>query len=68
MSDAPAVRFDQVTKSFGAKQVLCDVSFEVREGEALCIVGRSGTGKSVTLKLIVALLKPDRGKIWIEQD
>lgn len=68
MSDAPAVRFDQVTKSFGAKQVLRDVSFEVRDGEALCIVGRSGTGKSVTLKLIVALLKPDQGKIWIEQD
>ena len=68
MSGAPAVRFDQVTKSFGAKQVLRDVSFEVRDGEALCIVGRSGTGKSVTLKLIVALLKPDQGKIWIEQD
>ena len=68
MSDSPAVRFDRVSKSFGAKQVLRDVSFEVREGEALCIVGRSGTGKSVTLKLIVALLKPDRGKIWIEQD
>jgi phospholipid/cholesterol/gamma-HCH transport system ATP-binding protein len=68
VSGAPAVRFDQVTKSFGAKQVLRDVSFEVRDGEALCIVGRSGTGKSVTLKLIVALLKPDQGKIWIEQD
>jgi phospholipid/cholesterol/gamma-HCH transport system ATP-binding protein len=68
VSGDPAVRFDQVTKSFGAKQVLRDVSFEVREGEALCVVGRSGTGKSVTLKLIVALLKPDRGKIWIEQD
>jgi phospholipid/cholesterol/gamma-HCH transport system ATP-binding protein len=68
VSNAPAVRFDQVTKSFGAKQVLRDVSFEVPDCEALCIVGRSGTGKSVTLKLIVALLKPDQGKIWIEQD
>jgi phospholipid/cholesterol/gamma-HCH transport system ATP-binding protein len=68
VSGASAVRFDQVSKCFGAKQVLRDVSFEVREGEALCIVGRSGTGKSVTLKLIVALLKPDQGKIWIEQD
>jgi phospholipid/cholesterol/gamma-HCH transport system ATP-binding protein len=68
VSGEPAVRFDQVSKCFGAKQVLRDVSFEVREGEALCIVGRSGTGKSVTLKLIVALLKPDQGKIWIEQD
>jgi phospholipid/cholesterol/gamma-HCH transport system ATP-binding protein len=63
-----AVVFDRVSKSFGAKQVLRDVSFNVRAGEALCILGRSGTGKSVTLKLIVSLLKPDQGKIWIEQD
>jgi phospholipid/cholesterol/gamma-HCH transport system ATP-binding protein len=61
----PAVAFDHVSKSFGKKQVLRDVSFEVRDGEALCILGRSGTGKSVTLKLIVSLLKPDQGKIWI---
>jgi phospholipid/cholesterol/gamma-HCH transport system ATP-binding protein len=64
----PAVAFDQVSKSFGAKHVLRDVSFEVGDGEALCIVGRSGTGKSVTLKLIVSLLKPDHGKIWIGPD
>ena len=63
-----AVAFDRVSKSFGAKQVLRDVSFEVHDGEALCIVGRSGTGKSVTLKLIISLLKPDHGNIWIEQD
>lgn len=69
MSDgAPAVAFDQVSKSFGAKQVLRDVSFDVRDGEALCILGRSGTGKSVTLKLIVSLLKPDKGKVWIGPD
>jgi len=65
---APAVVFDHVSKAFGAKQVLRDVSFDVRAGEALCILGRSGTGKSVTLKLIVSLIKPDQGKIWIEQD
>jgi phospholipid/cholesterol/gamma-HCH transport system ATP-binding protein len=64
----PAVVFDQVSKSFGAKQVLRDVSFDVRAGEALCVLGRSGTGKSVTLKLIVSLIKPDTGKIWIDQD
>ena len=70
MSDGgpPAVVFDRVSKAFGAKQVLRDVSFEVGEGEALCILGRSGIGKSVTLKLIISLLKPDQGKIWIEQD
>jgi phospholipid/cholesterol/gamma-HCH transport system ATP-binding protein len=62
------VAFEHVSKSFGAKQVLDDVSFDVQAGEALCILGRSGTGKSVTLKLIISLLKPDQGKIWIEQD
>lgn len=65
---APAVVFDQVSKAFGAKQVLGDVSWSVAAGDAACILGRSGTGKSVTLKLIVALLKPDTGKIWVEQD
>jgi phospholipid/cholesterol/gamma-HCH transport system ATP-binding protein len=63
-----AVVFEQVSKSFGTKQVLRDVAFDIHAGEALCILGRSGTGKSVTLKLIVSLLKPDQGKIWIEQD
>ncbi|HYL99206.1 MAG TPA: ATP-binding cassette domain-containing protein [Blastocatellia bacterium] len=70
MSHAPAtaVAFNHVSKSFGAKQILHDVSFKVRAGEALCILGRSGTGKSVTLKLIISLLKPDNGEIWVEQD
>src|SRR5258708_7368372 len=63
-----AVIFEHVSKSFGTKQVLHDVSFDVRAGEALCILGRSGTGKSVTLKLIVSLIKPDQGKIWVEED
>jgi len=63
-----AVAFQQVSKSFGTKEVLRNVSFEVPTGEALCILGRSGTGKSVTLKLIISLLKPDEGTIWIEQN
>jgi phospholipid/cholesterol/gamma-HCH transport system ATP-binding protein len=63
-----AVRFERVSKSFGTKAVLRDVSFQVRPGEVLCILGRSGTGKSVTLKLIVSLLKPDAGSVWIAQD
>ena len=64
----PAVVFDQVFKAFGAHQVLRNVSFSVPAGEALCILGRSGTGKSVTLKLLIALLKPDRGSIWVDGD
>jgi phospholipid/cholesterol/gamma-HCH transport system ATP-binding protein len=63
-----AVCFENVSKSFGPKQVLRDISFQVPAGEALCILGRSGTGKSVTLKLTIALLRPDKGKIWIEDD
>jgi phospholipid/cholesterol/gamma-HCH transport system ATP-binding protein len=64
----PAVVFDQVFKAFGPHQVLREVSFQVPAGQALCILGRSGTGKSVTLKLLIALLKPDRGSIWVDGD
>ena len=65
-SDAkPAVHFEHVSKSFGQKQILSDVSFEVPYAEALCILGRSGMGKSVTLKLSIALMRPDKGNIWI---
>ena len=66
MSGGPAVVLENVSKSFGDKPILQDVSFQVRAGEALCILGRSGTGKSVTLKLIISLLKPEQGQIWIE--
>jgi phospholipid/cholesterol/gamma-HCH transport system ATP-binding protein len=59
------VRFENVSKAFGKTKVLQDVSFEVEEGSALVILGRSGTGKSVTLKLMIGLLKPDRGGIFI---
>jgi phospholipid/cholesterol/gamma-HCH transport system ATP-binding protein len=62
----PAIRLDHVTKAFGTNKVLDDVSFEVAEGRAFCILGRSGTGKSVTLKHIVGLIKPDRGKVIVD--
>jgi phospholipid/cholesterol/gamma-HCH transport system ATP-binding protein len=67
-SSKAAVAFERVSKAFGAKQVLRNVSFGVPKGQALCILGRSGTGKSVTLKLIISLLKPDSGNIWIGAD
>jgi phospholipid/cholesterol/gamma-HCH transport system ATP-binding protein len=63
-----AVEFRQVTKSFGAKRVLNDVSFQIEQGQALCLLGRSGTGKSVTLKLIMALMRPDSGEVKVDQD
>jgi phospholipid/cholesterol/gamma-HCH transport system ATP-binding protein len=65
MSDDAAVEFEHVSKTFGNRKVLDDVSFKVADGEALCIMGRSGTGKSTTLKLMIGLLRPDSGKVCI---
>jgi phospholipid/cholesterol/gamma-HCH transport system ATP-binding protein len=61
-----AVQVEHLTKSFGHHRVLDDVSFEIRRSTAFCILGRSGTGKSVTLKHIIGLLKPDHGRIFVE--
>src|ERR1700685_4362407 len=63
-----AVEFKRVMKSFGTKRVLNDVSFQIGQGQALCLLGRSGTGKSVTLKLIMALMRPDSGEVLVDQD
>ena len=60
-----AIRFDKVTKSFGNQRVLDRVSFDVTRGDVCCILGRSGSGKSVTLKLLLGLLKPDEGRIHV---
>ena len=54
-----------VSKKFGRKQVLSDVSFSIPEGENLVVFGPSGVGKTVLVKLILGLLKPDSGKIII---
>jgi phospholipid/cholesterol/gamma-HCH transport system ATP-binding protein len=62
-----AVRFDHVSKAFGALKVLDDISFEVPMGKAFCLLGRSGTGKSVTLRHIVGLVRPDSGKVFVEE-
>jgi phospholipid/cholesterol/gamma-HCH transport system ATP-binding protein len=63
-----AVEFKGVMKSFGVKRVLNNVSFQISHGQALCLLGRSGTGKSVTLKLIMALMRPDSGEVWVDRD
>jgi phospholipid/cholesterol/gamma-HCH transport system ATP-binding protein len=60
------IRFDHVIKRFGERTVLKGLSFEIKEGEILFVLGTSGTGKSVLLKNIVGLLRPDEGKIWID--
>jgi phospholipid/cholesterol/gamma-HCH transport system ATP-binding protein len=62
----PAVELRHVSKAFGTLRVLDDVSLAVSPGRAVCILGRSGTGKSVTLKHIVGLLQPDAGHVLVE--
>jgi len=62
----PAVRFDHVTTVLGGNVVLDDVSFDVAGGEAVCVLGKSGTGKSVTLKTIMGLMEPDAGRVFVE--
>ena len=61
-----AVRFDHVSKAFGTQAILDDLSFEVPAGRAFCLLGRSGTGKSVTLRHIVGLVRPDSGHVFVE--
>jgi phospholipid/cholesterol/gamma-HCH transport system ATP-binding protein len=63
-----SIQFEQVTKKFGSKTVLDAVSFQTLPGEILFILGKSGVGKSVTLKLIIGLLKPDQGHVFVEKE
>ena len=59
------ISFEQVEKGFDGRKILDKVSFRVAPGEAVCILGRSGTGKSVTLKLMIGLLLADAGKVLV---
>ena len=64
MKDKPIkISLSHVAKAFGNKQVLKDVNLEIRDGESVVIIGGSGTGKSVTLKCLLGLVKPDSGQI-----
>lgn len=64
----PAIAFREVSRSFSGRAVLNNVSFQVAPGEAFCLLGRSGMGKSVTLKLTIGLIQPDAGAICVESD
>jgi phospholipid/cholesterol/gamma-HCH transport system ATP-binding protein len=61
----PAIVMEGVTKRFGTRTVLDEVSLEIPARRGFCLLGRSGTGKSVTLKHIIGLLRPDRGRILV---
>ncbi len=62
----PIIAFSHVSISFDGRSVLEDVSFSVGRGQTLCILGRSGVGKSVALRMLMGFLKPDSGSIRVE--
>lgn len=61
----PAIRLEGVSKSFEDLKVLDHITLEVAQGTGFCLLGRSGTGKSVTLKHIMGLMKPDSGHVFV---
>jgi phospholipid/cholesterol/gamma-HCH transport system ATP-binding protein len=60
------IQLKHVTKRFGKLLVLSDLSLDIERGKCLVVIGASGTGKSVMLKHIVVLLRPDRGEVWFD--
>lgn len=63
--NAPAVRFENVSVGFEGKDVLTNISFEVKRGDTRILLGPAGVGKSVLLKLTNGLIKPDSGRIFV---
>lgn len=66
MNSSAAIEFQNVWLYFDDKAALSDVSFSVARGETLILLGATGSGKSVILKLALGLLKPDEGKVMVE--
>ena len=64
-AQSPYIEFKRVSKSFGERPVLQDESFDVLPAEMVCILGRSGVGKSVALHHIMGFLKPDAGRVIV---
>jgi phospholipid/cholesterol/gamma-HCH transport system ATP-binding protein len=60
------IRLEDVHKAFGQKHVLRGMSFEVKESETFVLMGRSGTGKSTVLRLVIGLLEADRGRVLVD--
>lgn len=60
------IAIDNLHKSFGEKMVLRGLTLDIHEGEILCIIGKSGTGKSVIMKHLVGMLEPDSGTITVD--
>jgi len=64
--DEPIISFSHVSIAFNGRVVLEDVNFSVNRGQTLCILGRSGVGKSVALRMLMGFLTPDAGSILVE--
>ena len=62
----PVIQFQQVNMAFGSKEILNEVSFDVHKGETLAVIGPSGSGKSTILRLLIGLLTPNEGKIFVQ--
>jgi len=62
------IEFHGVSKAFGDKRVLDNVTFDVKDAETVCILGRSGVGKSVSLQHILGFLKPDSGRVIVAHE
>lgn len=60
------IKIVDLYKSLGGKEVLCGVSLEIEKGETRVIIGQSGSGKSVLIKHLIGILKPDRGEIYVD--
>jgi phospholipid/cholesterol/gamma-HCH transport system ATP-binding protein len=65
-NNSSMIRVEGLVKNIGAQEILRGVDLEVGHGETLAIIGRSGGGKSVLLKHLIGLMRPDAGQIWIE--
>jgi polar amino acid transport system ATP-binding protein len=67
MTDQPIIRIDNLHKTFGQLEVIKGVSFDVMPSEVVVLIGPSGTGKSTLLNCINLLIKPTKGKIWLDK-
>jgi len=66
--DGAFVRFEDVHKAFGAKKVLEGITFDIRRGETMVVLGGSGSGKSVLIRHIIGLHRPDRGHVFVDEE
>lgn len=67
MTKQPVVRLDNITKVIGNKTIIDELSFELYPGEVVGFLGPNGAGKTTTIRMIVGLMAPTSGKIWIEE-